>query len=331
MNLSPLRMKLVLIAVALWPSALRAELRFDAPTIDLGEMRAGQRLAQTFHFANAGSSVIDGLHARPECGCLAARLSTARLEPGQRASVVVEVNTLGQAAGPHTWRATLHYHEEGVPRQQVVEMRGVLTTEVNVQPAALTLFTEGVLRQEITLTDTRPSPLRITSVQTTVAGIKAQATSREQNAQGHTICKIAVEASAELPPGRHEDTLSIFTDDPAYRQLQMPIRVIKQPRSALSVGPRELSFPKTAEGHFPARLLRVWSAADAPVDVVRVYADHPALTCTWAAGPGKQATIKVVVDRRRLPEAQTLPSAIHIEVRAPATETVTIPIAVGEE
>jgi Protein of unknown function (DUF1573) len=319
---------LILLA---WSPSLRAELVVETPSLGVGEVRAGQRLIQTFHFANAGSAVVDGLEARPDCGCLVARLSAARLEPGQRGSIVVEINTLGQAAGPRVWRTTLHYREDGVPRRQLVELRGVLTTEVNVQPAALTLFTEGVLRQEITLTDSRPTPLRITSLQTTVAGIKARLTGQERSAQGQTVSKISVEASAELPPGRHEDTLSIFTDDPAYRQLQMPVRVIKQARSALSVGPRELSFAKTANGSYPARLVRIWSAADAPVDVVRAYADHDALTCTWAAGPGNQATIKVVVDRRRLVEGEHLRSAIYIEVRAPVSEVATIPVEVGEE
>src|SRR5262249_45459473 len=188
-----------------WPDAVRAEIAIETPSVDAGEVRAGQCLIQTFYFANTGSAVVDGLEARPDCGCLVARLSVARLEPGQRGSVVVEINTLGQAAGPHVWRTTLHYREDGVPRQRVVQLRGVLTTEGNVQPAALTLFTEGVLRQEITLTDSRPTPLRITSLQTTVAGIKARLTSQERNAQGQTICKINVEASAELPAGRHED------------------------------------------------------------------------------------------------------------------------------
>ena len=94
----------------------------------------------------------------------------------------------------------------------------------HVQPAALTLFTEGTLRHEITLTDLRPTPLRITAVQTIIAGVKAHALEPERNAQGQTVTKIIVEASADLPPGRHEDTLTIFTDDPAYRQLQLPVR-----------------------------------------------------------------------------------------------------------
>src|SRR5207248_8906135 len=77
---------------------------------------------------------------------------------------------------------------------------------------------------------------------------------------------------------------------PSPRLFRSPVRVLKETKSSLSVGPRELSFPRSAG--FPARLVRVWNAADLPVDVVRVFADHPAVVCTWAAGPGNQATVR---------------------------------------
>jgi len=293
----------------------------------VGQVRTGERLTQTYRLVNDGAATIEELEARPDCGCLAARVSSTQLAPGQAGTVTMHVNTIGQASGPHTWRATLHYRDNGVPRQTVVELRANLITEVNVQPAALTLFTDGALRHEIVLTDMRATPLRITAVQTTIAGIQARAQQPERNAQGHTVNKIVIEASLELPPGRHEDTLSIFTDDPAYRHLQMPVRVLKQVKSSLSVGPRELSFSRSAG--VSARLIRVWSGADLPVDVVRIYADHPALTCTWAAGPENQATVKVQVDRARL-SAESLETAVHIEVRAPVCEVVTIPVVVED-
>ena len=73
--------------------------------------------------------------------------------------------------------------------------------------------------------------------------------------------------------------------------------------------------------------MRVWNAADLPVDVVRVFADHPAVVCTWAAGPGNQATVKVQVDRALRAE-RALETAVHIEVRAPVRETLTIPVMI---
>src|SRR5438309_8724542 len=118
--------RILVLALMMCQAAIaRADLGVDPPT-DVGQIRAGARLTQTFHLVNDGSAVIDALEARPDCGCLVARLDTSRLAPGERGTVTMLVNTIGQAAGAHTWRATLHYRENSLARQTVVELRANL-------------------------------------------------------------------------------------------------------------------------------------------------------------------------------------------------------------
>jgi hypothetical protein len=66
--------------------------------------------------------------------------------------------------------------------------------------------------------------------------------------------------------------------------------------------------------------------ADGAVAVERVEADDPAVVCTWAAGPGECATLKVAIDRAKLP-AEGLRSAIHVHISKPLSETITVPVS----
>src|SRR5438270_32579 len=93
----------VSLSATFWPISLEPVQR------DMGEVRAGVRLRQTFTLINDGPATVAGIEARPGCGCMGARVEPARLGPGERATLTLDVNTLGQAAGERVWRATLHF------------------------------------------------------------------------------------------------------------------------------------------------------------------------------------------------------------------------------
>ncbi len=310
--------------LCLFPTPAWAELRVRQPAIELGEIRGGQRLTQRFDMVNLGHGPVEITEVRPGCGCLVPTVEPRILQPGQRGTVTLAVNTLGQPAGTHTWKATVSYRAAQGPAEISLELRATVINEVVVQPASLTLFTEGPAAQEITLTDLRPNPLTITGVAANLPGVKTRVLPAG-DASGRRSVKILLEVSGEVPAGRHEGLLQIFTDDPLYGALHVPLRIIKQPRARLSYSPRQLTFVAEQQP-LPAKMIRLWTGDDRPVVIAKVSADHPGLLCTWAPGPGQHATVKVQVDARRGPLLAQ--SAVHIEVRSPVAEIVTIPVRI---
>jgi hypothetical protein len=205
-----------------------ADLRFDATTVQLGKIRCGPRLVQVFPFRNNGPGVVELLEARPGCGCLKSRLEQPRLAPGESGLLSLEIDTLGQAAGPHTWQLTVVYRDGEQRREQVLQMTADVFTEVSVQPAAVTLFAQGPLTHELTLTDLRPQPLLIVQVETTSTHLRAHAGPFHKDLFGHFTSKIQVEVDGSLPPGRHDETVIIHTDDPLYREIKVAVSVVKR-------------------------------------------------------------------------------------------------------
>jgi hypothetical protein len=316
-----------LLAPVLVAPEVRAGLCFRQTTVELGEVRRGVPLTQEFTFVNEGPEIVEVLDVRPGCGCLRPRLSGRTFAAGQGGGLTLEVNTLGQPAGTHTWRVQLHYRKGDVEEEAALAVSARVVAEVAVEPAALTLFTEGALTQDVTLTDLRKQPLTLVDVRTSSGRLHASPAAAATDASGHRVYRIKLEASADCPEGRHEEVLSIYTSDPLYGLLQVPVTVVRQARQRLTVRPAQVQLRAAPGQPLASQLLQVGDASGEPVVIEAVTADDPAVQCRWASGPGNLATVRVQVDRARF--AGRLKSAIHI--RAAGREPVTVPVLCSVE
>jgi Protein of unknown function (DUF1573) len=303
------------------PPHCRADLRFDAVTVDLGDIRSSVAVSREFAFVNNGPEVVELVEARPSCGCLKPRLDTTHFAPGKRGGVALEVNTLGQPAGPHAWQLTLVYKVGVEVKEQTLQVSATVVTEVTVQPAAVTLVVEGALTHELTLTDLRARPLVITAVETTSSWLTAAAGPLVRDAFGNATSKIRLAIAAECPVGRHSESVVIHTSDPTYSALTVPVTVVKREAPACMVTPSEVRLTTGP------RLVRVADRFDRAVQVQNVQAGDPAVACTWAAGPHHQATVKLQIDPARW-NGETVQTEVRVEIASPEHQVITIPVRI---
>lgn len=305
--------------------AARADLHFAQPAADAGEVKAGTPLAHRFEFVNEGPEIaeITGLHTG--CGCLTPRLDRRLYPPGERGSLLLEVNTLSQPAGTHHWKVEVGVRGGNRTQEIALTLSARVVTEILVEPTAMTMFAEAGLTHAILLTDLRPRPLNLTGVRPSSDRLQARLVDEYRDDAGHVVRKVKVEIGNDYPEGRHEEAVTLFTDDPTYRELKVPVTVIKQPRQRFRVSPNPVSLIGRAGQPVPARVVLVRDRDGQPVVVDDVRADHPAVRATWAAGPGAMATVRITLDRSQT-AAGTLQSALHIHLRNPVPEVVTVPL-----
>src|SRR3954468_18271023 len=105
-------------------------LHVPTPVIDAGEVRTGPPLVRTFPLANAGPDPLTITDVKSSCGCMAPKLATRILAPGERGELTVEVNTLSQPVGPHRWAFRLAYTCGDWAGERTVELTAKLTQEV---------------------------------------------------------------------------------------------------------------------------------------------------------------------------------------------------------
>ncbi len=313
--------RLVVGTAVLVSGAARAELHIEPALAQAGTVRRGPPLSRTFTLTNRGAAPVEIIGARAGCGCLTPRIDRRTLAPGESAPVVLEVNTLSQAAGEHTWACQVYYQSGGQPSEAMLRVSGRVLAEVTVEPTAVTLSATGAVRREILLTDHRARPLTVTAARGSSPHLRAEVRPPHRDERGQAAYRIELELTADCPEGRHEEVLSLYTDDPSYAELKVPVTVHKRARQRVTASPPEVTLTADAA----SRLVLLRDADDQPVVVEGVTADDPAVVCRAAQGQNGPAAVRVSVDRGRV-AGKELRTAVRVRVIKPAAQTVVVPV-----
>jgi hypothetical protein len=320
------RWPLSLLFVLLVAGAGRAQLHCERPVVPLGDVRSGAAVTHRFPLVNRGADELVIVEARSACGCLVPALEKRRLKPGEETSLGLLVNTLTQAAGPHSWPVRVAFRCGEREDELTLAVTATVVPTVSVEPAGLGITTEAGARGEIALVDRRREPLAITVVHTTSTKLRAARGEPARDAEGRTVYTIQLDVAPDFPEGRHDETLFIFTNDADFRELKVPVTVFKKLRRSFAVTPESVSVTAAKGQPPPSCLVRLRGPDGDVIEIERVEADHPAIRCTWAVGPNNLATVKVTFDRDRI-DGETLQSAIHVHIAKPAPQTLTIPVS----
>ena len=192
-----------------------------------------------------------------------------------------------------------------------------------MQPTILALHVQDVLRQEVVVTDLRSPPLKVTALHATSPAIRASVLS---SSGGVTKVQLEV-AAAALGNGPQDAMLNIYTDDPLYSPLQLPIALTRAGKTGLAATPPQVQARLSADQPVASTLVRLRPAEGQKMAIAAVEADDPGVTCTWAAGPGSGATLRVVVDVRRLADRDG-PRTVRVRLAEPPNEVLTIPVTI---
>ena len=223
----------LLVLVSGWlPSAARAELTCPEPIANAGAVRSGMPLTRRFLLRNTGQEPISITDARSSCGCLKPRLEKRQYRPGEEGHILVEVNTLTQSDGPHQWRVLVLYREGGDQRELPLFVEATVQSELLLEPAALNLHTSAACKHQFTLTEKRPLPLNILAVQASYPELRVQVDPVRQLGPSNWTRTIRVEVLESFPEGKHDVLVQLFSDDPEYRELKIPVGVIKRSTAA---------------------------------------------------------------------------------------------------
>jgi len=90
--------------------------------------------------------------------------------------------------------------------------------------------------------------------------------------------RIGLELADDFPAGRHEEALTILTDDPDYAELRVRVTVVKRTPRDVSVHPAEVRFVAAAQGAIPSRIVLVRGDDERAVVIDDVVVDHPAIS-----------------------------------------------------
>jgi hypothetical protein len=299
----------------------RAALEIEAPSFYAGDVRAGAALAHRFTLVNRGSDAVEIVEVRPSCGCTTATPDRRRFGPGEAGSLMLEVNTLTQPDGPGSWRVTLLSKSGENTEEKTLTLTARVQADITLEPTALVIVTEGAVDREITLSDRRPYPLTVVKAETTSPQVRARMDEPSRGADGRWRCVVHLEAPADLPDGRHDEALHLYTSDPEYPELKMPFTVVKRSRQRVNATPAVAELRSEA----PSRLVLLRGGDDDMIEIEGVDADDAAVRCEWSPGSRPTGAVRVRVDPAKT-TAGGLKAMVHIRLSKPAAQTVDVPV-----
>ncbi len=209
----------------------RPALAFHQYLVDLGKVPASPVVGARFRFTNRGRHTVTIQELKPSCGCLQPRLAKMRFEPGESGEVILPVRTPNQAAGKREYSVRILYTDPQ-PRERVLTFRVELPEkQVTVRPRALIFYLlgGGETKHKLFVTDYPKIGFRLTSANCTLKFVSVKIDAADTDAYGHPRHPLSITVADDVPPGIHRGVVTIQTDHPRYRVIQVPLLIEKKP------------------------------------------------------------------------------------------------------
>ncbi len=282
-----------------------ANLLCTQSTFDLGLVHAGKPCSHSFSIKNLGKEVIQILEARPSCGCIHKPIIKSTLLPNESFSLAIEIHTLTKPPGQHSFAITLHYLEANQAKELILTVKADIKVEVEITPAASVIYTDRDHTHTLTIKDTRAKPLKIIAAETSNPNIDVQVSEPTINTNNESVQLITLHIKDSLNVNKHELWVVLTSDDPTYREMKVPLTVIKRDGKQTTASPGKLFLDSNLGTPIAAKIIRLTKSGPDAVMVQKVETSHPAFQCTWANGPGESATLRVLMDEKLLLKGET--------------------------
>jgi Protein of unknown function (DUF1573) len=306
-----------------------APLHCTAAVAARGDVKGGPPLTHTFELTHCGAGTLTVTKVEAGCGCLRQSLTTGVLQPGDTAKLTLEVNTLTQPDGPNRWQIAVSYKVEapGLPAQAgelLLQITATLSREVSVSPPQLGFSTAAGASQVLSVADSRAKPLTVLKAAASSPHLTVEIAPRE-GAAGKSTQAVTVKLSPDAPAGHRDEAVALLTDDPAYPELRVPVRVLKRVAGAVTVTPDAVAVRFAAGQTEVSTLVQLRGADGKPVGVSAAESDHPGVTVKWSPGSGPVAAVRVTVTEAAA--AQAGGCKVRVKLSEPAGQEVVIPVA----
>jgi hypothetical protein len=312
------------------PAAEPAVLVCPTPVAARGEIKGGPPLVQTFELTHRGTGTLTIGRVEASCGCLRQSLTSGILQPGETARLTLEVNTLTQPDGPNRWQVVVPYRSEAPGAmvqtgELLLQITATVSREVSVSPPQVGFSTATEASQTITLTDSRARPLTVLRATTSNPHLVTDVKPKDPRF-GHQQT-ILLKLSSDSPPGHRDETLVLATDDPAYPELRIPVRILKRLPGTIQAAPEKVSI-RFAPGQAEVSTLLQLRATDGkPIAIADVVGDHPAVKVKWSPAPtaGVVAALRIsIVESAASPSGTTV---VRVKFSEPGGQELEIPVS----
>ena len=205
----------------------RPALVFNQYLVNLGPVELRNEHFARFVFRNKSNVTVKIKELRPSCGCLNPQLPKKSYEPGETGEFFLRVRAATEQPGSKEYYCDVVY-EDTQPRETRITFKLILPEKkISVEPRALVFYQPNAepTTRDITVTDYRNGHLELLGAESSsnLAHVAIGETQIGPQGMRHNKVRITV---TQVPAGTHDSLITIFTDDPEFPELKVPIRIV---------------------------------------------------------------------------------------------------------
>jgi hypothetical protein len=293
------------------------------PIVDKGRCKAGVVLSHTFELKNVSQELLVIRRVDSACGCIKLAVGSQELRGGEKTVLTVEISTLTQPDGPQRWSIRLYYQplsEAKAAQEHMLELaiQAHIVREVDIQPSRLVISTRGATKHTITITDRRPKTFTIRQISSVSPFVTVTI---QKHAQSRY--EIMLQVHDHLPDGEHDGSVSIWTDDAEYREIRIPVLILRQPNKQVAWTPDEVIF-HLQPGQPSSQLVQIRSLTTEPVRLVSAVSDHPAVQVKFPQESSRITAVRISLSPASVSTSGT--ALVRLQLSEPRPETLSIPV-----
>lgn len=241
--LSPFLLSVFAHAAGSQPRAVSVEpkpsLAFSQYLVDKGQVDPTAQENAQFAFVNSGTEPIEITKVKASCGCLQpvvwvgeqrhrpnedGRLSL-KIKPGEQGRIVLRVQMAGQEPGAKEFTVTVDSRDRQEHSRELVFRIDLPERGVYLDRSRMVLYqrTGVATTEDVLITDMRDDVLSIEGIQCTSDLVQAEVLQPQTNSDGFREFPIRLTVSGDVPPGKHEVFVRIFTNDADYPELRVTL------------------------------------------------------------------------------------------------------------
>jgi hypothetical protein len=213
----------------------------EEPTFDFGSKDSSEIVDHTFVLKNTGHSDLVITAVRPACGCTAAELTQSTIPPGESAKLSAKL-TLAGRNGQVQKPILIESNDPANPALQLV-MKGVIGTDFQITPSTMLLrkdSPDAPATASVIVKSMNNEKLEITDAKSEGGKLKV----RWDKFPDENSYQITANFEERLAPGQYEDKITLKTNHPKRKQLEISVIVIVP--SPIAVAPLKIVLDSTS-------------------------------------------------------------------------------------
>jgi hypothetical protein len=252
-------------------------LQCEKPTFDFGNKDSSETVDHTFILKNTGTAVLEIKKVQPACGCTTAELEKKIIPPGESTKIAATLSLAGRG-GEVQKPIFIESNDPANPALQLV-IKGIIGTDFQIIPSTMILRKDSAdapATASVIVKSLKNDLFEILSAKTESEKLKV----RWDKLSDENSYQVTANSEERFPPGQYADKITLETNHPIRKQLE--ISVIVAVPTPIALAPTKIFLDNSAAAPVSKTII-LKNPAEDTLSIDKIETPDPSMTSKFEA------------------------------------------------